>query len=122
MDTQNESSKSFLNAAVIALISLGLGLFFDYFFWMKSLGLGFIVYMSLIIASLYGMAAYSKIKISKQVYWLCLPLLFFSAMIFVRASTFLTFWNVSACILLVFMIFAVSFGHKIKHFTVWNYY
>ncbi|MBI4120459.1 MAG: hypothetical protein HY454_03255, partial [Parcubacteria group bacterium] len=102
-------------------MSLILGLLFDYFFYGKIPGIAFPVYVILVIAGLFAVASIFKKQVGKRVIWLLIPLIFFSAMVFVRSSGLLTFLNVSASFLLLLVIAEVSFGEKVKNFLVGDY-
>lgn len=121
MDNQNPQYKPSAKAGLIAGISLVLGLLFDYLFYDKFPGIAFPFYVILIVAGLFAIAVFSKQKISKQAVWLLAPLIFFSAMVFVRSSYLLTFLNIAASFLLLLIIAQVSFGEKIKNFMAEDY-
>lgn len=98
-----------------------LGLLFDYFFYDKIPGIGFPIYVGLILIGLFVISTYFKKQINKQAFWLLIPLIFFSAMVFVRSSELLTFLNIVASLLLLLVIVEVSLGEKIKNFLVGDY-
>lgn len=102
-------------------MSLILGLLFDYFFVEKVPGVAFPLYVVLVITGLFIVAYFFKRQLSKDVFWLLAPLMFFSAMVFVRASELLTFLNIVASLLLLLVIAKVSFGAKIKNFLIGDY-
>src|SRR4030042_2904474 len=121
MDTQNSQSNLLIKAGLIAGVSLVLGLLFDYFFYDKIPGIAFSLYVILVVVGLFAIANFFKKQISKDVLWLLVPLIFFSAMVFVRSSELLTFLNVVASLLLLLVIAEVSFGEKVKNFLVGDY-
>lgn len=121
MDTQNPQSKTLIKASLIVGVSLVLGLLFDYFFYGKIPGIAFPLYVVLVVAGLFAIANFFKKQISKDVLWLLAPLIFFSAMVFVRSSGLLTFLNIIASLLLLLVIAEVSFGEKMKNFLVRDY-
>jgi len=121
MDTQNSQSNTLAKVGVIVVISLILGLFFDYFFYGKIPGVAFPLYIILVVAGLFTIASILKKQINNEVIWLLVPLIFFSTMVFVRSSYLLTFLNVVASLLLLLVIVEVSFGKKIKDFLVGHY-
>lgn len=67
------------------------------------------------------MANFFKRPLSRQAVWLLAPLIFFSAMVFVRDSVLLTFLNVVAVILLLLIMAEISFSRKIKDFLIGDY-
>ena len=121
MDTTNLQSNTLVKAGLIAGVSLVLGLLFDYFFYEKIPGISFPLYIILVILGLFGIARFFKKRLSKDVLWLLVPLIFFSAMVFVRSSDLLTFLNVVTSLLLLLVITEVSFGEKMKNFLVADY-
>src|SRR4030042_2613349 len=121
MDMQNSQSNSLAKAGLIAGVSLVLGLLFDYFFYDKIPGIAFPLYVILVIVGLFAIANIFKKQVSKEVVWLLIPLIFFSAMVFVRSSGLLTLLNVAASLLLFLVIAEVSFGEKVKNFLVGHY-
>jgi len=121
MDMQNSQSNTLAKAGLIAGVSLVLGLLFDYFFYDKIPGIAFPLYVILVIVGLFAIANIFKKQVSKEVVWLLIPLIFFSAMVFVRSSGLLTFLNVAASLLLFLVIAEVSFGEKVKNFLVGHY-
>lgn len=121
MDTQNLQSHPLINAGLITGVSLVLGLLFDYFFYGKIPGIAFPFYIILVVTGLFTMANFFKKHISKDVFWLLVPLIFFSAMVFVRSSELLTFLNVVASLLLLLVIARVFVGERLKNFLVGDY-
>ncbi len=121
MDMQNSQSNTRVKARLIAGVSLILGLLFDYFFYGKIPGIAFSLYVILVIAGLFAIAKIFKKQISKEAIWLLIPIIFFSAMVFVRSSGLLTFLNIVASLLLLLVVAEISFGEKVKNFLVGNY-
>ncbi len=121
MVTQNLRSNTLAKAGLIAGTSLVLGLLFDYFFYGKIPGIAFPLYVILVVAGLFVIANFFKRQINKEIVWVLMPLIFFSTMVFVRASALLTFLNVVASLLLLLVIAEVSFGGKVKNFLVGDY-
>lgn len=108
-------------ASLIICISLILGLLFNYFFYDALPGITFPIYVMTIILGLYIIAAILKQQINRQVFWLIAPLLFFSVMVFIRASTLLTFLNIAGSLLILLLITEASFGQKLTNFYIKNY-
>lgn len=121
MNIKNLQSNSLIKAGFITGVSLVLGLLFDYFFYGKTPGIAFPLYIILIIAGLLAMANFFKKPLSGQAIWLLAPLIFFSVMVFVRSNILLTFLNIMAVILLLLIIAEISFGRKIKDFLTGDY-
>ncbi|MEK7615879.1 MAG: DUF4173 domain-containing protein [Patescibacteria group bacterium] len=94
---------------LILAVSLALGWLFDYFFFEKSPGIGFPIYVLLILGAIFGLASGFKHPTPKSSWIFALLLLFFSSMVFFRASGFLTFLNIVASLYLVLLL-TNSFG------------
>ena len=121
MNIENLQSNTLVKAGLVTGISLVLGLLFDYFLYEKIPGIAFPLYVLLVVIGLFVIANFFKKQISKEVFWLLVPLIFFSAMVFVRSSELLTFLNMAASLLLLLVIAEISFGEKIKNFLVSDY-
>lgn len=110
---------------IIAIVGISavLGISFDYFFYNKMPpGLAFPIYIILILAGLLFLVKNSEEKPNKAVLWLILPLLFFSFMVSVRASYFLTFLNIVMSVYILLMIARTIFHDKVKSFFVRDYF
>jgi hypothetical protein len=121
MDKQNSKSNTLFIAAIITGISLTLGLLFDYFFYLKTPGISFPLYVILIIAGLFAISNFFKKQINKDVLLLLIPLIFFSTMVFIRSSESLTFLNIVASLLLLLIITKITLEEKIKNFLIKDY-
>ncbi len=121
MDIQNIRSNALAKARIITGISFVLGLLFDYFFYDKISGLSFPLYVILVIAGLFILANFLKKQINKEVYLLLVLLIFFSTMVFVRSSGLLIFLNVITSLFLLLVINEISFGEKVKNFSIEDY-
>src|SRR3989339_1348316 len=121
MNIENLQSNTLVKAGLVTGISLVLGLLFDYFLYEKIPGIAFPLYVLLVVIGLFVIANFFKKQISKEVFWLLVPLIFFSAMVFVRSSGLLMFLNVVASLLLLLVIAEASFGEKVKNFLVGDY-
>lgn len=112
---------SFAKALVVAGASLFLGLFFDYFFFDKAIGISFPAFMLLIVAGMIIISDVFNRPLDKKTHLLFIPLAFFSVMVFVRASPLLTFMNVGGSLLLLLLIARISFARSIQSFTITDY-
>jgi len=117
MESNNLASK------IISIISISsiLGIIFNYFFYQKIPGISFLIYVVLNILGLFIVSYFSKKKINKQVIWLLIPLTFFSMMVFIRASTLLTFLNMLASLILLLIIAEISLNNNTKDFCIMDY-
>ena len=105
----------------IALVAAVLGFLFDYLFFEKIPGISVVLYVGLILAGVFGLAAYFKRNIGLSILWLVAPLLFFASMVFVRASYELVFFNILACIYLLLLIAKTIFAENLKSYGLANY-
>ncbi len=121
MDTQSSQPSISAKASLIAGASLALGLLFDYFFYEKAPGIGFPIYVGLILVGLFVISVYFKKRVDKQALWLLIPLAFFSSMVFVRSSILLTFLNIVGSFLLLLLIVEVSPVRALKRFLAEDY-
>ena len=121
MDSQNIRSNTFAKARIVAGISFVLGLLFDYFFYGKIPGIAFPLYVILVIAGFFGIANFLKKQINKDVFLLLVLLIFFSTMVFIRSNGLLMFLNVIASLVLLLVIAEISFGEKVKNFSIEDY-
>jgi NADH:ubiquinone oxidoreductase subunit 2 (subunit N) len=121
MDLKNRPPSPIMRAGAIVLVSLSLGIFFDYFFYEKAPGISVLLYVALIVAGIFSIARAYQRPIKKEVFWILLPLFFFGVMVFVRSNALLVFLNISASVLLLLVIAKVSFGDELKKFLLGDY-
>ena len=121
MKVTNGAFKSLNKARIIAAVALVLGALFDYLFYAKAPGINFPLYVFLLAAGLWLMARLFKKPVDRHIFWLFFPLLFFSAMVFVRASFLLTFLNIVASLLLLLILAEVFSGKKLRNFLIKDY-
>src|SRR3972149_11628951 len=110
---------------IIAIIGVSavLGILFDYFFYNKMPpGISFSLYILFILACLFILSKNFKERLNKDALWLILPLLFFSVMVSVRASYFLSFLNIVMSGFILLMVARTVFKDKIKSFFIRDYF
>jgi hypothetical protein len=88
----------------ITLAGLTLGLAFDRLIVNHALGAGFPLFIVLLLGALALMLSWERLAPSRQNLLLFAPVLFFAAMIAVRANDFVTFLNIVAVLLLLAVI------------------
>ncbi len=121
MNINNKLPNKLFLARIITGISLVLGILFDYFFFDKIPGIVFPLYAVLIIVGLFTISKIIREKINKESHWVSILIIFFSMMIFVRSSGLLTFFNVIASLVLLLILNEISFGQRLKSFSISNY-
>jgi len=108
--------------AYIGLICLALGFLFDYFFHNQTPGIAFVIYSGLLLAVFYLLAKHLKISFYKPtdraLKLLVLPIVFFSAMLAVRDSHFLVFWNVVATFGLLLVFAGYATGSSLGNYRI----
>lgn len=103
------------NIYIVALVSLALGIFFNYLFYDKQIGVSFLLYVVLLLAGLFVFLFAFKISYDKRIFLFLPVILFFSVMIGLRDSMFLLFWNIVLTIILLLLLAHRIIGNKIKN-------
>lgn len=99
-----------------------LGLLVDYLFYGKPLGVSFFVFiLILIIFSLILIKKFQQ-KLFKTQYLLLIPIVLFSAMIFCRSSSFLTFFNILFSLFLISLFFTLFLEKNLLDFNLSKYF
>lgn len=109
------------NIYIIGLVSLVLGLLFDYLIFDKLFGVSFGIYITLLLAGFFLLAAHFKISFNKKVFWFVPFILFFSFMPAVRDNGFLTFWNFVITIGLLLLFSRNLVGKNQQNFLFFDY-
>jgi len=122
MEKQPANPKDLRKAALIGGVSLTLGLIFNYLFYEKIPGIGFLAYILLVIIGLFIISGAVKKELSGEARWLLIPVIFFSAMVFVRASVMLIFLNIIGVILLLLVIAALSHSERLGAYLLVDYF
>ena len=64
---------------------LALGWLFDFLFWDKVPGISIAIYVTAVTVAGFLLARHQGIQPASSIYWLLIPLAFFTAMTFIRA-------------------------------------
>lgn len=88
-------------AVPILTAALALGWLFDQLFYGQMLGVSVLLFVTLVLAVLYGAGYRAGVRPIAGNSWLVIPLVFLAAMVFIRANLFLTFLNLSGTLLLL---------------------
>lgn len=102
-------------------VSLLLGLAFNYLFYMQMPGLQFPVYVTLITAAFFLLAARLKAMPDKSIALFLAPLFFFAIMVYVRAAEFLTFLNLSLTLVFLILIADFVIGLRLRDYFIVDY-
>jgi len=94
---------------ILSLVSLLLGVTFNYLFFQKQFGISVVVYIFFLPSAFFLLFHLFRINFNRSIYWYAIPLVFFSGMAAIRDNEFLLFWN---CVM-VLGILLVFIGHVI---------
>lgn len=106
----------------ISLFGFGLGLLFRGLFYNQPLGISALIFTIFLVAVVALTARLGQRRLPAQTAWPVLGLLFFSSMIFVRASFSLTFWNIIICLLLITFFVAAGRRTPLVHPALLHYF
>jgi len=115
-----ESNKSHKLLA-IAGVALVLGIVFDMFFYQKLPGISFPIFVLLILGGLAVLARIHNIRIPVATWLMAAAALFFSTMVFVRASGTLNVLNILATVLLMVMVAVSVVGKSLTRYLLTDY-
>lgn len=117
---KNEKNEKF-QSLIILIASLTLGIIFNYFFVDQPVGISFFLYTLLILTILIILSKTLGKNLNKKDLILSIPLIFFSAMVFVRSSTLLIFLNIVTSLFILLLIAKTSFQKPLKKFLASDY-
>ncbi len=108
----------------IVVTSLLLGLVFNWFFYGNVPGISVFIYTSLVLGFTVYLARRFKQPLNTSIYWLAPVILFFSSMVFIRASLFMAFVNILLITYLLLLVarLAQRPGTTLSQFTVSHYF
>ena len=107
---------------LIFLFAFILGISVDYLFYGKPVGISFFVFVSIfLIFSLILVKKFGP-QITKVQYALLIPIILFSAMVFLRTSGFLTFFNIVGSLFLIFLFLALFSEKDLSDFSFQEYF
>lgn len=109
------------NFYLIIFFALILGILVDYLFYQKSIGISFFAFNSVVIIFSLILAKRFEIKINKTQIFILIAILLFSAGMFLRASSFLGFFNFWGSIYLLFFFFSLFLNKNILSFSFLGY-
>jgi hypothetical protein len=103
------------------LAALGLGVCAELLFDGPALGVSFPLFVLLLVGALLAIGGREAWQTARPNRWLLLPILFFSTMVFVRASPLLTLLNVLATCFLVLLLVQFWAAGRVQRLGVWGY-
>lgn len=104
------------------LIILGVGVVFDLLFWKKPVGISFMLFVIVCLASAYGLARLEVIKPAGKANWLIVPLIFFAVMTIVRMEPFTRFVNHTTTLLLMAILATTLVGGRWIRYSFTDYF
>lgn len=108
-------------SSLILLIALILGCIWDQLFYGQVLGISVPLFVLLLLVALFGLGLLERAWPKWRNLWLLAPLLFFAAMVFVRANRFVTFLNVSASLTLLGLVAHFYSAGRIEELGLLDY-
>ncbi len=109
------------NFYLIIFFALILGILVDCLFYQKPIGISFLAFNLIVIIFSLILAKRFEIKISKTQIFILISLLMFSAGMFLRASSFLGFFNFWGSVYLIFFFFSLFLDKNILNFSFLGY-
>lgn len=102
-------------------VALGLGWASDLLFYGQSIGISVLLFVLLLMASIFGLSRLEGISVAKRNLWLLEPLLFFAGMLFVRANSALTMMNLLAVVLLTGLCLYFFAADQVERLSILGY-
>ena len=119
METASNISRSVL----IIGAAVAFGLLWNYFFFDKMPpGIGFTIYIALIVVAYVFLANYSNRPVRGDLFWIFPLLIFFATMVAIRSSDLLSILNVFACLGLIALVMEVSVQGTMRRFIPIDYF
>ncbi|MDP3741366.1 MAG: DUF4173 domain-containing protein, partial [bacterium] len=116
--TDNQSPSK---ALLITVLSLCLGLVFNWLFFGKIVGLSYPLFTAVTLLSYFGLSLYFKTKPTKSAWGLGFVILVLASFVAIRESMALTFFNVVASFFLLLVLAGLSSGRKLGDFEIIDY-
>lgn len=113
--------KERINFYLVIFFAAAVGILADYLFYQKSIGISFLLFNLIIVIFSVLLANRFGQKISKIQAFFLISILFFSTETFIRASGFLTFFNVLGSVYLLIIFFALFRDKDILDFNFLRY-
>lgn len=115
-------SQENLKIYLIFLFAFILGISVDYLFYGKPIGVSFFVFISIFVIFSLILAKKFSQKLTKTQSAFLIPIILFSAMVFARASDFLSFFNILTTLFLIFLFFALFSEKNLSSFSFQEYF
>lgn len=113
--------KEKLNFYIIVAFASTLGILTDYFFYGKTVGVSFLIFILIIIAFSLIVARIFDQKTAKIQIFLIVSAILISSSVFLRSNQFLRFFDIIACAYLIFLFFALFADKNILNFRFLKY-
>jgi len=106
---------------IIGIVSLTLGILFDYLFYNRLVGVSFLIYVVLLGVGLFGFLFFFKIQFNKIALWFLPAILFFALKVGIRENEFLLFWNIVLTLGLFLLLAHNVVGSRIRNYLFFDY-
>jgi len=106
---------------IIGIVSLTLGILFDYLFYNRLVGASFLIYVVLLGVGLFGFLFFFKIQFNKIALWFLPAILFFALLVGIRENEFLLFWNIVLTLGLFLLLAHNVVGSRIRNYLFFDY-
>ena len=108
-------------AGIIVAFSICFGFLFDYIFWENTLGVGFGVFVLALVLGFVAITVVRGKKLRNDVTLLLVAVLFFAAMVGVRANSLLMVLNIGAVVGLLLLVAEVNVRSSIASMSIVDY-
>ena len=115
-------NKEFLKYYLVIIFALILGISVDFLFYKKSIGVSFFIFVSTFLIFSLILSQNFKKKLSKIQRVLLIPIILFSAMVFLRTSGFLFFFNIISSLFLISLFLILFSKENLSNFTFTKYF
>jgi hypothetical protein len=105
----------------VLIAAFTLGWFADLLFYGKDLGISAIIFVLLVLATLYLLSKQEDVRPARRNLWLMLPTLFFAGMVSLHANFFLSALNVLAVITLLGLVAYFYSAGRIERLGIFGY-
>ena len=105
----------------LALVSIVVAWAFDFFFWGKSPGISFVLYMTICLLAGFFLARNEGVRPAGRSLWILLPLGVFGCMTFIRSEPFTLFINYLLVLSLMILLTLTFSGGRWMQYSLSDY-
>jgi hypothetical protein len=111
-----------VRALMLTGAGIGLGIIFDVLFYGKLPGISFVLYIAIVLAVLIGLSRKLRVTLPRTAYGLMVPLVFFAAMVAIRANAFVIFVDICLSVYLLLAIAYAVFRPQLAEYKAAEYF